>query len=107
VKQVADLIYERGLAGMMRAISSTAEFGAHHAGPRVIDSHVRLALGRILHEIRAGTFARQLQADHAAGSPWCTRQRRELESHPIEAAGRLIRSIMHAPQVEGGGPSAT
>ena len=32
VKQIADLVYQRGIAGMMQAISNTAEFGAMQAG---------------------------------------------------------------------------
>ena len=39
VKLIADLIYERGIAGMREAISNTAEFGALEGG--TADRHRR------------------------------------------------------------------
>jgi ketol-acid reductoisomerase len=36
VKLLADLIYERGIAGMREAISNTAEFGAMKGGNRIV-----------------------------------------------------------------------
>ena len=36
VKLLADLIYERGIAGMREAISNTAEFGALEGGTRIV-----------------------------------------------------------------------
>ena len=94
VKQVADLVYERGLAGAMKAISNTAEFGTYLSGPRVIDPAVRSRLEELLAEIRNGSFARQVRDDFEAGFPWFREKREELATHPIEDAGRTIRSLM-------------
>ncbi|MBT8487053.1 MAG: ketol-acid reductoisomerase [Phycisphaerae bacterium] len=94
VKQVADLVYERGLAGMMEAISNTAEFGAYRAGPVVVDDALRRRLETQLAGIRDGTFARIMMNDHAQGFPWFTTQRVALRDHPIEAAGKAVRSWM-------------
>ncbi|MGE3397319.1 MAG: ketol-acid reductoisomerase, partial [Sphingomonas sp.] len=41
VKLLADLIYERGIAGMREAISNTAEFGALEGGTRIVTSETR------------------------------------------------------------------
>src|SRR5690606_25476675 len=41
VKLLADLIYERGIAGMREAISNTAEFGALDGGPRIVTDATR------------------------------------------------------------------
>src|SRR6185436_10660276 len=94
VKQIADLVYERGLAGMRKAISGTAEFGAYHAGPRVVDDSVRRRLRELLNEIRNGAFAKSLREDAASGSDWRLEQRNMAAAHPIEAAGRTVRALM-------------
>ncbi len=94
VKQVADLIYERGPAGMYEAISNTAEFGTYRAGATLIDDAVRGRMADMLAEIRDGTFANALRQDHKKGSPWFERRRDEARSHPIEEAGRVVRSLM-------------
>src|SRR6516165_5153955 len=41
LKLIADLMYEKGLAGMRFSISNTAEYGDYTRGKRVIDEHVR------------------------------------------------------------------
>ncbi|MCA9291066.1 MAG: ketol-acid reductoisomerase [Phycisphaerales bacterium] len=94
VKQVADLVFERGLAGMRKAISTTAEFGAYAAGPRVVNDDVRDTLRALLAEIRDGTFARSMRADSVAGARWSDARRREGAAHPIESAGATVRSLL-------------
>jgi ketol-acid reductoisomerase len=94
VKQVADLVYARGLAGMRAAISNTAEFGAFTAAPRVVDESVRGEFLRILEAIRDGSFARRMLDDHAAGDQWFNAQREASAKHPIERAGERVRALM-------------
>ncbi len=93
-KQVADLVYSRGLAGMYRAISNTAEFGAYRAGPRVVDESVRQRLRTLLEEIRSGEFAQAIRTDYQSGFPWFADQRTAAREHPIEPAGEVIRALM-------------
>lgn len=94
VKQIADLIYERGLTGMRQSISGTAEFGAYRAGSRLIDDAVRQRMRELLAEIRGDAFIKALRDDAEHGFAWLQQQRRAGESHPIEAAGRTVRSFM-------------
>jgi len=94
VKQVADIIYERGLSGTMRAISNTAEFGAYKAGPVIVDDAVRERLRRILAEVRDGTFAAGMRRDHASGFGWFHDRRRAGDENPIESAGASVRDWM-------------
>ncbi len=94
VKQVADLIYERGLAGMYEAISTTAEFGTYRTAAQVVDDATRQRLAGLLREVRDGTFARALRDDYGRGSPWFTAQRAAARAHPMEPAGRVVRSLM-------------
>ncbi len=93
VKQIADLVYERGPAAMMEAISNTAEFGAHQAGPFLIDDSVRARMRDLLARVRDGTFANALRRDHDQGFPWFERQRDSARRHPIEPAGEVVRKM--------------
>lgn len=94
VKQIADLVYAKGLAGMMESISNTAEFGAYQVGPQIVDENVRRRLRDVLSRIQGGDFARDLQHDHAREFEWFNHQREQLKRHPIEHASKTIRSLM-------------
>lgn len=93
VKLIADLIYERGIAGMREAISNTAEFGALKGGARIVTADTRTEMRRILREVRSGAFTRELIEDAAAGYPRLTASRAEAASHPIEEIGRKLRNL--------------
>lgn len=96
VKLIADLIYERGIAGMREAISTTAEFGAMKGGTRIIDADARTEMRRILREVRSGAFVEDLLADAAAGFPRLGASRAGAASHPLEAVGKRMRSLPQA-----------
>jgi ketol-acid reductoisomerase len=93
VKLIADLIYERGIAGMREAISNTAEFGALKGGSRIIDADARTEMRRILREVRSGAFAAELIADSRAGYPRLRASRAKAAAHPIEAVGARLRAL--------------
>lgn len=93
LKLLADLIHERGLAGMREAISNTAEFGAMEGGPRIVTPETRAEMRRILAEVRAGGSARGLWEDASAGYPRLRKERTALQSHPIEEVGRRIMAM--------------
>ncbi|HVQ09466.1 MAG TPA: ketol-acid reductoisomerase, partial [Allosphingosinicella sp.] len=93
VKLIADLIYERGIAGMREAISNTAEFGAIEGGRRIVTEETRAEMRRILAEVRSGAFTEKLIADAGAGYPRLTASRAEAASHPIEAVGRKLGNL--------------
>lgn len=93
LKLIADLIYERGIAGMQEAISHTAEFGAMKGGTRIITSDTRTEMRRILREVRSGAFVEDLLADAAAGYPRLKASRAKAEAHPIEEVGRKLRKL--------------
>jgi ketol-acid reductoisomerase len=84
VKLIADLIYERGIAGMQQAISNTAEFGALKGGTRIVNADTRTEMRRILREVRSGAFAQELLEDAKAGYPRLKRSRAKATAHPIE-----------------------
>jgi ketol-acid reductoisomerase len=69
LKLIAELIEERGIAGMREAISNTAELGALLGGRRIIDDGVRERMAEVLAEVRAGNFAEQLTNEELSGYP--------------------------------------
>ncbi len=84
LKLLADLIDQRGIAGMKEAISNTAEFGALEGETRIVTEETRAEMRRVLAEVRAGGFTRKLLADAAAGYPRLRASRAESGAHPIE-----------------------
>lgn len=91
---ITDLMNRRGIAGMRRSISSTAEYGDYTRGPRVIGAASREEMERILEEIRDGRFAVELAAEFRDGAPTLARGRAEAAGHPIEAVGARLRAMM-------------
>jgi len=88
LKYLADLLHERGVAGMRRGISGTARFGDVTRGPRVIGPATREAMREVLEEIRSGAFAREWKAEEASGQPQVAKAMVEADAHPIERARR-------------------
>lgn len=94
VKLLADLIHERGLAGMRESISLTAEYGDYTRGPRVINAQSRAAMRELLEEIRSGSFARELAREIETGLPQTKQQRQASKQHSIEQVGAGLRARM-------------
>ncbi len=94
VKQVADLIYQRGLWGAFKAISNTAEYGAYRAGAYLIDASVRTRMEHVLADVRDGTFAASLREDFKNGFPWFEQKRAAARDHALEPVGEVVRGLM-------------
>jgi ketol-acid reductoisomerase len=88
VKQVADIIQEKGIAEMMQAISNTAEIGAYEAMDLLDNEQLRNNLRTLLHNVKDGSFAKRLVNNEIEN------KREELSKHEIEEVGKEIRSIM-------------
>ena len=93
-KQIGDLVYSRGIAGMRAAISNTAEFGIDHAGPQLVDEKTRATMRALLQEIREGGFARRLRRDAENDFQDLHAHRDAQRHHAIEAAGETVRDLM-------------
>ena len=94
VKILADLIHAKGIDGMRRHISGTALWGDLSRGRRIIDAGTRERMDALLDEIESGSFAREWVDENKSGR---SRLRERLEAdakHPIESAGKRVRSLM-------------
>jgi ketol-acid reductoisomerase len=94
LKLIADLMYEKGLAGMRYSISNTAEYGDYTRGKRVITDETRASMRQILKEIQSGDFAREWIAENRAGQESFLRMRAEQADTEIEHVGSELRSHM-------------
>lgn len=94
LKQVVDLLYERGLAGMRDRISNTAEYGDLTRGPRLVTQQTREEMRRILQEVRSGAFAKEWIDEHRRGQPRF-RQLYEADANSLyEKTGQWVRGLM-------------
>jgi ketol-acid reductoisomerase len=94
VKLIADMVQTKGIVGMRRSISSTAEFGDYTRGPRVINDESKREMKALLEEIRNGRFADELDADARKGFPTLKQGRIRAGKHGIETVGARLRSMM-------------
>jgi ketol-acid reductoisomerase len=94
LKLIADLMYEKGLAGMRYSISNTAEYGDYTRGKRVITEDTRAAMRQILAEIQSGDFAREWIAENRAGQENFKRMRAEEADSQVEHVGGELRAGM-------------
>jgi ketol-acid reductoisomerase len=94
LKLIADLMYEKGLAGMRYSISNTAEYGDYTRGKRIVTEQTRAAMRQILTEIQNGDFAREWIAENRAGQESFLRMRAEQADTQVEHVGGELRSHM-------------
>lgn len=90
LKLIVDLVYERGLAGMERAISDTAFWGGRRAARALIDEDFRSRLRGLLRDVQSGAFAREWSRASADSSELASERNRTAEDL-IELAGERIR----------------
>ena len=93
LKLIAELIDERGIAGMREAISNTAELGAFVGGRRIVDEGVRERMREILSEVRAGRFAEELRQADASGYARLERARNDARKTLLEETFRKLRDL--------------
>jgi ketol-acid reductoisomerase len=91
LKLIAELIEERGIAGMREAISNTAELGALLGGHRIVDSTVRKRMAEVLAEVRQGRFADELRREEAEGYQRLEKTRAEARQTLLDKTFRRLR----------------
>ncbi|MEM1563504.1 MAG: ketol-acid reductoisomerase [Candidatus Bathyarchaeia archaeon] len=92
-KLIMDLIYQKGITGMLQAVSDTAKYGGLTVGPKVIDSHVKENMRRAVENVKNGAFAKEWIKEHKEGEKRLKALMQEIESHELEKVGRFIRKM--------------
>lgn len=96
VKQVVDLQYAAGLAGMRAAISNTAAYGGLTRGSRLIDERTRAEMRAILAEVRSGSFAQEWVEECRRGKPRLQALMKAEAEHASESVGDRVRHLARA-----------
>jgi ketol-acid reductoisomerase len=94
LKLIVDLLQESGLSGMRSAISNTAQYGDLTRGRRIITEKTREEMGKILHEIQSGQFAREWIMENQTNQPVFNALTKKDELHLIEKVGKKLRGMM-------------
>jgi len=90
-KLIMDLIYQKGIIGMLRAVSDTAKYGGLTVGPKVIDEHVKQNMRKAVKSVQDGSFAKEWIEEHESGEKKLKALMDQIEQHPLEQIGKLIR----------------
>jgi ketol-acid reductoisomerase len=88
-----DLIYRKGIGGMLNAISDTAKYGGLMVGPKIIDNHVKENMRLAVADIQDGNFAKSWIEEHKNGEKKLKKLINEFENHDLERIGKLIRKM--------------
>jgi ketol-acid reductoisomerase len=96
IKYIADLMFEHGVDGMRRRVSSTALYGGATRGPRVIGDEARQALRDILRAIEDGSFAAEMK------KKWPGREEflKGVRNERLEAAREEFEKIIRREERE-------
>jgi ketol-acid reductoisomerase len=94
LKLIVDLMYRGGLRYMRYSISDTAEYGDYVSGPRVVDAHVKETMGKLLEEIRSGTFAKKWIEENETGRKGFSAMRAKERDLQVEKVGAELRAMM-------------
>ena len=92
-KLIIDQIYQRGVSGMLMAVSDTAKYGGMIVGPKVIDSHVKRNMEKAAKRVQNGQFAREWLKEDANGRPVFNALLKQWQECQLERVGTLIRSM--------------
>ena len=92
-KLIMDLIYERGITGMLYGVSDTAKHGGLFVGPAIIDEHVKENMRRAAEKVRDGSYAKKCVEDCRKRTE-LQRLLDETENLEIERIGRKLREMM-------------
>ena len=92
MKLIVDLIYEGGMAKMLKSVSDTAKYGGLTVGPKVIDSHVRRNMEEVLQKIRSGEFVESWTGNPKAYET-LEQLMKKMAEHPLEKVGERIRKM--------------
>ncbi|MFH1327454.1 MAG: ketol-acid reductoisomerase, partial [Candidatus Bathyarchaeota archaeon] len=92
-KLIMDLIYERGISGMLRGVSETARFGGLIIGPKIIDNHVKEQMKKAARDVKTKKFTQMWVKEYRKGCPTLNKLLKQMDNHPVEKTGAFIRKI--------------
>jgi len=92
-KLIMDLIYERGITGMLKGVSDTAKYGGITVGPKIIDAHVKQNMRETVKYVQSRAFAKEWTNRFERSNEILGPMMKKIERHPIERVGKKIRKM--------------
>jgi ketol-acid reductoisomerase len=96
-KLIMDLIWQRGIYGMLNGVSDTAKYGGLTVGPKVIDEDVKDKMRQAALRVKSGEFAKEWVEEYSEGAPTLKRLMEAVKNHPIEQVGTQMRKLLFGP----------
>lgn len=93
-KLIMDLIWQRGIYGMLNGVSDTAKYGGLTVGPKIIDESVKQRMREAAARVRSGEFAKEWVAEYNRGAPTLRKLMEESRNHQIEKVGIEMRKLL-------------
>ncbi len=93
-KLIMDLIWERGLTGMLLGVSETARYGGLTVGPYVINEDVKRRMREAAERVRNGEFAKEWVAEYQRGAPRLRELLDQVRESQVERVGEFLRGLM-------------
>ncbi len=93
-KLIMDLIWERGIYGMLEGVSETARYGGLTVGPYVIDDSVKERMRKAAEKVISGEFAKEWLEEYERGCPKMKELLEKMKSHKIESIGARMRELI-------------
>ncbi len=94
LKMLVDLVYEKGITGMLKAVSDTAKYGGITVGKYVINQDVRKRMKEALERIKSGKFAEEWIEEYGRGMPTVTNTMNNIQNTLEEKVGNQLREII-------------
>jgi ketol-acid reductoisomerase len=96
-KLIMDLIWQRGIYGMLNGVSDTAKYGGLTVGPKVIDEDVKDKMRQAALRVKSSEFAKEWVEEYSKGAPTLKRLMEAVKNHPIEQVGTQMRKLLFGP----------
>ncbi|MEM3225931.1 MAG: ketol-acid reductoisomerase, partial [Saccharolobus sp.] len=94
LKMLVDLVYEKGITGMLKAVSDTAKYGGMTVGKFVINQDVKNRMKEVLKRIKNGKFAEEWIEEYGKGMPTVINGLSNIQNSLEERVGNQLRELI-------------
>jgi ketol-acid reductoisomerase len=94
LKMLVDLVYEKGITGMVKAVSDTAKYGGMTVGKFVINEDVRKRMKEALQRIKSGKFAEEWVEEYGRGMPTVVNGLSQVQNSLEEKIGNQLKDLI-------------
>ncbi|WP_338600601.1 ketol-acid reductoisomerase [Sulfolobus tengchongensis] len=94
LKMLVDLVYEKGITGMLKAVSDTAKYGGMTVGKFVINEDVKKRMKEALQRIKSGKFAEEWIEEYGRGMPTVVNGLAQVQNSLEEKVGNQLKDLI-------------